>query len=217
MVTRAAVLAFGVHMLVPVSAWADIYECAGPDGSVHFTNMRPRGRACRVIIREAARRRPTLGTGARRRAPRLGSEAQDGDRYSRYDAYITEAAALYQLPETFIRAVMRVESDFSPDAVSHAGAVGLMQLMPRTAQSMGVQDPYDPRQNILGGTRYLRVLANRFNGDLVLTIAAYNAGEGAVDRYRGVPPYTETRRYVQRVLHFYYAFRTSGEGSTGSG
>jgi soluble lytic murein transglycosylase-like protein len=72
---------------------------------------------------------------------------------------------------------------------------------------MGVQDPFNPRQNIMGGARYLRILANKFNGDLVLTIAAYNAGEGAVMRYRGVPPYRETRRYVQNVLRFYYAFR----------
>jgi len=82
-----------------------------------------------------------------------------------------------------------------------------MQLMPRTAASMGVRDAYDPRQNIFGGTRYLRILANLFNGDLVLTIAAYNAGEGAVSRYRGVPPYRETRRYVGRVLRHYYAFQ----------
>jgi soluble lytic murein transglycosylase-like protein len=73
---------------------------------------------------------------------------------------------------------------------------------------MGVLDAFDPRQNVLGGTRYLRVLANRFNGDLVLTVAAYNAGEGAIDKYRGVPPYAETRRYVRNVLHHYYAFRS---------
>jgi soluble lytic murein transglycosylase-like protein len=72
---------------------------------------------------------------------------------------------------------------------------------------MGVLNAFDPRQNVLGGARYLRVLANRFNGDLVLTVAAYNAGEGAIQRYHGVPPYLETRRYVQRVLHHYYAFR----------
>jgi soluble lytic murein transglycosylase-like protein len=131
------------------------------------------------------------------------------DRYNRYDGHIREAARLYQLPESFIRAVMRVESDFSPGVVSHAGAMGLMQLMPRTAASMGVRDPFDARQNILGGSRYLRILANKFNGDLVLTIAAYNAGEGAVMRHRGVPPYSETRRYVQNVLRYYYAFRSA--------
>lgn len=80
-----------------------------------------------------------------------------------------------------------------------------MQLMPQTARRMGVVDPFDPRQNILGGTRYLRILANLFHGDLVLTVAAYNAGEGAVSRYQGVPPYAETRRYVGRVLKRYYS------------
>jgi soluble lytic murein transglycosylase-like protein len=133
------------------------------------------------------------------------------DRYSRYDAYIREAAGLYRLPEAFIRAVMRVESDFNHDVVSSAGAMGLMQLMPRTAAAMGVRDAFDPRQNIFGGARYLRILANKFNGDLVLTVAAYNAGDGAVVRHRGVPPYQETRRYVQRVLTYYYAFRTSAQ------
>lgn len=103
---------------------------------------------------------------------------------------------------------MQVESNFNPHVVSHAGAIGLMQLMPRTASSMGVRDPFDPRQNILGGARYLRILANRFRGNLVLTVAAYNAGEGAVLRYRGVPPYAETRRYVRRVLEHYYRFRS---------
>jgi soluble lytic murein transglycosylase-like protein len=82
-------------------------------------------------------------------------------------------------------------------------------LMPGTAASMGVIDAFDPRQNVLGGTRYLRVLANRFNGDLVLTVAAYNAGEGAVQKYRGIPPYAETRRYVRKVLHHYYEFRSA--------
>ena len=85
--------------------------------------------------------------------------------------------------------------------------MGLMQLMPGTATSMGVLDAFDPRQNVLGGARFLRVLANSFGGDLVRTIAAYNAGPGAVQRYNGIPPYAETRRYVQRVLTHYYEYR----------
>jgi soluble lytic murein transglycosylase-like protein len=89
-----------------------------------------------------------------------------------------------------------------------------MQLMPGTAARMGVTDIFDPRQNILGGARYLRILANTFNGDLVLTIAAYNAGEGAVLRYRGIPPYEETQRYVRRVLGWYYGFLEAGAGRT---
>jgi soluble lytic murein transglycosylase-like protein len=111
-----------------------------------------------------------------------------------------------------LRAVMHVESDYDPNVVSVDGAMGLMQLMPFTAQKMGVLDPFDPRQNILGGARFLRILANQWNGDLVLTVASYNAGSGAVERYNGVPPYGETRRYVNRVLTRYYGYR-QGRGA----
>jgi soluble lytic murein transglycosylase-like protein len=110
------------------------------------------------------------------------------------------------MPEALIRAVVRVESDYDPNVVSWAGAQGLMQLMPDTGARMGVTDPFDPRQNVLGGTRYLRHLANLFQGDLVLTIAGYHAGEGAVLRYRGVPPYTTTHGYIRRVVEHYYRF-----------
>ena len=202
-------LAFALALLAnPASAAADILRCTGPDGTVHYTNVRPpgpAGRSCRVVVQER-RQGPARSSASRDRVP---ARDRSPDRYSRYDAYIREAAGLYQLPEAFIRAVMRVESDFNHDVVSSAGAMGLMQLMPRTAAAMGVRDPFDPRQNIFGGARYLRILANKFNGDLVLTVAAYNAGDGAVVRHRGVPPYEETRRYVQRVLTYYYAFRTA--------
>lgn len=124
-----------------------------------------------------------------------------------YDEYIRQAAALYQIPEALVRAVITVESGFDPRAVSHANARGLMQLMPQTAERMTVTDIFDPRQNIFGGTRYLRVLANLFSGDLVLTIAGYNAGEGAVIRYKGIPPYEETQNYVVKVLEEYRNYK----------
>jgi soluble lytic murein transglycosylase-like protein len=202
-----ACIALGL-VAAPGTASADILRCTAPDGSVHYTNVRPpgpAGRRCQVLVRES-RQGPARPNATRDRVP---ARDRSPDRYDRYDAYIREASRLYQLPDSFIRAVMRVESDFNFDVVSSAGAMGLMQLMPRTAMAMGVREPFDPRQNIFGGVRYLRVLANKFNGDLVLTIAAYNAGEGAVIRHRGVPPYEETRRYVQRVLTYYYAFRSS--------
>ena len=209
--SMSALAALAVVLAWPGDASADIWRCVGPGGQAHFTNSRPQGAAgrnCERVIRGSSSPRSSGARAPRARA--RGTRDASPDRYTRYDRHIREAARLYQLPESFIRAVMRVESDFSPEVVSHAGAMGLMQLMPQTAASMGVQDPFDPRQNILGGTRYLRILANKFNGDLVLTIAAYNAGEGAVLRYRGVPPYAETRRYVQRVLTYYYAFRGNG-------
>lgn len=191
-----------LSLALPTSALADIYECRGAEGAVHYGNAREPGMTCRVLVRESDERRRRAN-----RRPRATPRVRDPHRYRRYDAFIREAATLYQLPEAFLRAVMRVESDFNPTVVSRAGAIGLMQLMPRTAASMGVRDPFDPRQNILGGARYLRILANLFEGDLILTVAAYNAGEGAVMRYRGIPPYAETQRYVRRVLRHYYGYR----------
>jgi hypothetical protein len=201
---RLAVL--GLVLLLPAVAAADIYRYVDAAGVEHYTNIQPRTRGWQRVLRtgNAAPGRVRSGTGARV----LGGS--DAERLRRYDAHIREAALLYVLPQEFIRAVMRVESNFYPEAVSHKGAMGLMQLMPATAASMGVLDPFDARQNILGGARFLRVLANNLGGDLVLTIAAYNAGEGAVRKYGGIPPYAETRRYVQRVLTHYYAFRATG-------
>jgi soluble lytic murein transglycosylase-like protein len=116
---------------------------------------------------------------------------------------IDRAAKLYNIPAELIRAVIAAESAGDTSAVSHRGAIGLMQLMPATAGQMYVEDPVDPAQNILGGTRYLRHLANEFAGDMMLVIAAYNAGPDAVRKYRGVPPYDETRQYVKKVLAYY--------------
>jgi soluble lytic murein transglycosylase-like protein len=194
-------------MLVePSEARADIYRWVDKDGTEHYTNIQPTGRSFQRVVRASE---PSIKTGARPRqaGARRELRAPDPARKARYDAYIREAAILYVLPEELVRAVMRVESNFYHEAVSHKGAMGLMQLMPATARAMGVLDPFDARQNVLGGARFLRVLANRFGGDLVLTIAAYNAGEGAVNKYRGIPPYAETRRYVQRVLGHYYELR----------
>lgn len=126
--------------------------------------------------------------------------AADGMPYARA---VQQAAYHYRLPEPLVWAVIKAESNFANVATSSAGAQGLMQLMPRTADAMGVGDAFDPVQNIFGGARYLRYLANRFDGDLRLTIAAYNAGPGAVRKHGGVPPYRETRTYLERVLHFY--------------
>jgi soluble lytic murein transglycosylase-like protein len=129
-------------------------------------------------------------------------------RASQFDPHIREAAALYRIPEALVRAVIQVESNFDPRAVSPANAHGLMQMIPPTAERMMVTDIFDPRQNILGGTRYLRILANTFNGNLQLTIAAYNAGEGAVARYGGIPPYAETQNYVVKVMEAYQRYST---------
>ncbi len=203
-----AVLAATGPMALPEAVRADIFTYTDDEGVVHFTNIPPRRQRGVHVVMRTREARPDD-------APRATGGVRDGsaDRYSRYDAHIREAAALYRLPEAFIRAVIRVESDYNLGAVSRVGAQGLMQLMPGTAARMGVRDPYDARQNILGGTRYLRILANDFRGDLILTIAGYNAGEGAVIRHRGVPPYAETQRYVQRVLGWYYHYIQVEQGT----
>lgn len=177
---------------------ADIYKTVGPDGVVSFTNQ-PRGKGSKLVARSPRRPPPKV----------VMPSDTSPERYTRYDVHIRQAATLYQIPEELVRAVIRVESDFDPRAVSPANAQGLMQLVPETAERMMVADIMDPRQNIFGGVRYLRVLANLFNGNLELTIAGYNAGEGAVIRYGGIPPFDETRAYVQKVLFYYHHYRAA--------
>jgi hypothetical protein len=116
------------------------------------------------------------------------------------EAHIREVAVRYRIPPLLVAAIVEAESEFNPRAVSRKGARGLMQLMPLTASSLRVEDTFNPYKNIEGGVRHLRRLMNRFNGNLPLVLAAYNAGEQAVVVYRGVPPYRETRRYVARIL-----------------
>ena len=220
-------LAWSFFVLISVvtvcsTAQAQIWMSRAADGSLHFTNVAAHRRAGARVIISSPDHRPPVGSASQvitaPNMPVLGPEVRaqydaaraDAGRYARYDGYIREAAQLYQLPEALIRAVIRQESDFNAWSVSTSGALGLMQLLPSTAQSMTVVDPFDPRQNVLGGTRYLRVLANTFNGDLVLTLAAYNAGTGAVIRYGAVPPFEETQNYVRQVLRYYYEYRARG-------
>ena len=116
---------------------------------------------------------------------------------------ITQTSNQHQLDPDLVRAIIRAESSFDPEAVSPRGAMGLMQLMPETASSLNVSNPYDPEQNISGGARYLRHLLDRFGGDVRLALAAYNAGESRVLRESRIPPISETREYVRRVLRYY--------------
>jgi len=121
----------------------------------------------------------------------------------RFEALIHEASRRYSLDPQLVKAMIRVESNFEPRAVSRAGAQGLLQLMPETSRLLGVVDPFDPQQNIDAGARHFRSLLDRFSGDVVLALAAYNAGEHAVKRHGGLPPFNETRKYVDRVITFF--------------
>jgi len=124
----------------------------------------------------------------------------DIDSQAGMDAFIKKAAARYNVSPDLVAAVIEAESEFNPRAVSRRGARGLMQLMPDTAKTLGVDDPFDPRENIEAGVRHLRALMDRFGDNLPLVLAAYNAGEVAVIKHRGVPPYRETRAYVKRIM-----------------
>jgi soluble lytic murein transglycosylase-like protein len=196
-----------VVSLTASQARADIYQWTDADGVVHFTN-RPTANPTAKVYLKAAAAPVVAGNAVRPGVTPYAPQDRDPLRYTRFDEYIRQASALYQIPEPLVRAVIKVESDYDPRAVSYAGARGLMQLMPETAARMQVKDINDPRENIFGGVRYLRVLANMFNGDLELSVAGYNAGEGAVVQYGGIPPYAQTRDYVVKVTKFYRRYRT---------
>ncbi len=191
-------------LVVEGAAQADIYTFTDENGVVHFTNIKPTSKKKFKVYLETPDKRK-----AKKGVVPVPAQDKSPERYHRYDAHIEEASELYKIPEPLIRAVIRVESDYDPNVVSVCGAQGLMQLMPGTADRMGVEKPFDPRQNILGGTRYLRILANMFEGDVILTIAGYHAGEGNVIKYGGVPPFKTTVGYVKKVLKYYVQFAAS--------
>jgi soluble lytic murein transglycosylase-like protein len=127
-------------------------------------------------------------------------------RAKKFDHFINWAARSFELEPALIKAVIHAESAFDHNATSHAGAQGLMQLMPATGRSHGVTNPYNPHQNIMGGSKHLRYLMDKYDGNLELVLAAYNAGEVPVRKYNGIPPYKETQQYVKRVIKFYQRY-----------
>ncbi len=181
-----------VAFLIPVpGVSADVYLKRDSAGVLHFTNVPTEG-GYKVLFRAAP---PPPTRIKRKQRLRAG-------RHSRFDQLISEISRRYGVEEPLVKAVIKAESGFRPWAVSPKGAVGLMQLMPETAARHQVRNSFDPRQNIEGGVKHLRLLIRRYRGDLIKVLAAYNAGEKAVDRSGGVPRIAETREYVRRVLQF---------------
>ncbi len=178
---------------LPAAARSPLHTWTDKDGVLHVEDMPP-------SRTRASPRKLLPGTKKAERWWEKRSDAPPDE--------IDRAAALYNVPAELVRAVIWAESAGDAGAVSHRGAIGLMQLMPHTAGEMYVQDPVDPAQNIMGGTRYLRWLANEFKGDMILTLAAYNAGPEAVRKYGGVPPFEETRTYVKKVIAYYQQLRS---------
>jgi len=158
-----------------------------PNGVVHFTNAPTHGKFKLVLKEERVQFRL-------------------GPTFEKYDLTIWKAAEKHRVDYALIKAVIKAESNFNPTAISRVGAKGLMQLMPKTAYAFQVWDSFHPGDNIEGGVRYLRYLLNLFDGNLYSVLAAYNAGEKAVFQYNGVPPYRETRTFVQRVLHYFQQY-----------
>ncbi len=196
----AATLLLGTLALVPATAGAtDIFSCKDANGILVIGNVdqhRCVGRVTKATGGSAQGRRPPGSiTGAEVKAILLAPTA--------YRDHVRRAAEKYSLSEDLLLAVMAVESGFLPTAKSEKGAMGLMQLMPDTARAMYVRDVWSPEENIDGGARYLRVLANKYEGDLMKTLAAYNAGPEAVKRAGGVPSYPETQFYIQKVLRIF--------------
>jgi soluble lytic murein transglycosylase-like protein len=175
----------------PVQAKADIYKKRLPDGTLCFTNC-PIGDDWDVYYREKKRRSNSYRFPSR--------PPYDPSRSSNYDSLIRQIAFHHGVNPDLVKGIIHVESQYNPQALSSKGAMGLMQLMPETASILGVRDPWDPLENITGGTKYISYLLKKYNGNLTKALAAYNAGPAAVDSYDGIPPYQETQDYVRSVL-----------------
>jgi len=182
-----------VSAMVNTPAFADIFLYIDKEGVMHFSNA-PTTNRYRVYMKEGSGTPPYI---EKRYKP-------DTDKY---DHLIAESCRLHGVDFALVKAVIRAESSFDPYAISRKGAEGLMQLMPETSKRLNVANPFDPHQNIKGGVQYLKYLMDRFNDDLKLCLAAYNAGETTVAQVKGIPNYRETKSYVAEVLRYYQEYK----------
>jgi len=185
----AILLAALMLMVGPSPVAADIYRYIDENGVMHFTNA-PTSSKFKLFMRER----------------QIFISKLDSNQF---DPIIADASKKYGLEAPLIKAVIKAESDFDPNAISNKGARGLMQIMPMNFRLLNVENPFDPHQSIDAGARYLRDMMDRYNGKLNLSLAAYNAGPGAVDRHGGVPPYQETEEYIERVMRYYQRYKNS--------
>jgi soluble lytic murein transglycosylase-like protein len=185
-------------MLTSISVRADIYRYEDDEGIVHFTDA-PTDKRFKIFMRDLKKDRQL------RTKLQFASSVNPAE----YDQIISNCAAKYGVNPCLIKAVIHAESGYNPNAVSSKGASGLMQLMPGTARSLKVNNSFDPQDNVEGGVKYLRFLLDTFRGDVSLAVAAYNAGLNKVAKYGGIPPYNETRTYVNRVLSYMQSYQAN--------
>ena len=191
MQTVIRILTIFSFLLLTSAAYSDMYQNTAKDGSVLYTNVPSSG--SKVVIKEKRNNRKIASRTSK------SSSVCSGN----YNDIAEEKAKKHNVDPKLVKAVIRAESNWNPSAVSSKGAVGMMQLMPQTANDMGVGNPLNAEENIEGGTKYLRYLLNKFNGNLALALAAYNAGPARVEKVRGVPSIPETMNYVNRVMNDY--------------
>lgn len=187
-------LTFIIIFCLAKNSYADIYTFTDENGIIHFSNVPTSPNKWKLKIKEGHFNSKKLSSGD-------------------YDRLIYAIAIRYELDPLLVKAVIKAESDFDVLATSNKGAMGLMQLMPETAGDMGVDDAYDPVQNIEGGVKYLKKLMGIYKTNLSLALASYNAGEKAVQKYNGIPPYKETQDYVKRVLNYLRTYKNAAKAS----
>lgn len=215
--THISIIALVATLLTSSVASAELYKYQTASGEIVISSEKRSDlklveivSGSGKVIKPSARKKSTpSATANHTQDPK--NNVDRATRETAFDDIIREASAAYDVPFGFVKAVVRVESNFNPNAISRSGAMGLMQLMPRTAASLNVTDAYDPRQNIFGGSKFLRILIDRYDGDINLILAAYNAGDAAVARYDGIP-YPKTRGYVASVFRWYQHYAAESVG-----